>query len=1423
MAEVTFQQLCRLFFELFVVLAVSHTFCSGSSHHRSVPYLSITEDRISITNGETLEITCHSQSDIDWKYPELKNNDINFRLTTVTTQRRDRDGQKHYTNVLTVVNTTYLDSGRYRCELKNSKDYQPENETTAEIYVFVKSGRSGELLLPAERLSYKIFADWSFTIPCRVSDPATSVTLRNGRGHVTVDGDMVRYDPARGFIIRDGGIPEYNGLCSCKANLNGVTQSVRYLLIYEADAPIPQPMIEKSKPEVVQGDHFHRTCIVDAPLSVTMMFEWAFPGQQNSNNTDITHNSARIEEETRTFRRFYSELKVRNARFDNEGYYNCTAVNYKGRTTVSSHVKVLETGYIEIQPMRREYTIMEEKGVKYAKIVFTVKAYPKAKFLWFKDGEPISSKNSTFTLRKNEDQRKLLIDEVTEEHQGNYTLVGTNDDGLNVEESIQFVVIDRPKITIKQTPLPTETNPPLFRQKESYRLDCEASGQPVPTVTWLWKPCTELEDCKKSFSNFNQWNPISSPDTPSIPGFHYVENVRPGKSSLHITAAVQPGWYRCVASSPPFPNNVTEDVEFKLTDVEDGLSISADPTPAVETIPVSITCQANKYAYRNIEWSRRIDENKSRYFIQELTSDIMINETETEYSHVSTLILLSPQQNDSGSYDCTVTKRRGQDDDATQKAVQMISYDLQVNAISKPTIIKHLKQLRILATKGSFSLVCQASSILEPVITWYKNDEWIENNDISEVEGEMVTSTLTMRRITMHDTGVYTCKATNAGGYVNSSAYIDIWEKPTVYIQPTNTYTHENENITLGCLVSGNPKPVVEWGKRINSTYVMTIPKKLYTTFTMKSFSVESNLHLIQIKAPEMGTYRCFATNILATQWNDGSIEVAPTYQEQRSGTVPLSDSQIRMLAMLGGAIAVALVVFIIVIITLRRYRQRNNYRHGDVKEMSFPPIIEDGVEVGIEEACEKIPYDEGWEFPKERLRIGQTIGKGAFGRVVKAAAWGVNGSSGVTTVAVKMLKEDASESETRALWMELKMLIHIGQHLNIVNLLGACTTDCLYLIIEYCKHGNLCEYLRTRRDSFVLGPISTPSTSPSSDQDNYDDVFEYKEYPISLHDLTCFGFQVARGMEFLASKRVIHRDLAARNILVAENNVVKICDFGLSRDVYDDPNYITKGSCRLPIKWMAPESIMDDKVFTTQSDVWSFGILLWEIFSLGATPYPGLQIDEHFFERMRSGYKMRCPELAPQEIYQVMGDCWCLVPKMRPTFHQLAEMLGGFLENNTRQEYIDLNYMYEKRNSRAFAYADLLNEEVTEYQPLMTNSKTGSRSEVQGSRAYLEPITRRVNGSAVTTFPASENDDEYTYTDGATEVYPLSQNANSFNSKGSSQSEESVSSDMSSGFHSEGCTNELRSPNITESDPPPEYNQVMEAETCFTNSVRLV
>lgn len=141
--------------------------------------------------------------------------------------------------------------------------------------------------------------------------------------------------------------------------------------------------------------------------------------------------------------------------------------------------------------------------------------------------------------------------------------------------------------------------------------------------------------------------------------------------------------------------------------------------------------------------------------------------------------------------------------------------------------------------------------------------------------------------------------------------------------------------------------------------------------------------------------------------------------------------------------------------------------------------------------------------------------------------------------------------------------------------------------------------------------------------------------------------------MEYLSSKRCVHRDLAARNVLVCENNILKIADFGLARRIQGD-YYRKTTNGRLPIKWMAIESL-ENQMYTTQSDVWSFGILLWEIMTLGRTPYPGINVHE-LWKRLESGYRMEQPMNADEQIYDIMRRCWQKQPNERPSFAQLVK-----------------------------------------------------------------------------------------------------------------------------------------------------------------------
>ncbi|CAG0905625.1 unnamed protein product [Darwinula stevensoni] len=165
---------------------------------------------------------------------------------------------------------------------------------------------------------------------------------------------------------------------------------------------------------------------------------------------------------------------------------------------------------------------------------------------------------------------------------------------------------------------------------------------------------------------------------------------------------------------------------------------------------------------------------------------------------------------------------------------------------------------------------------------------------------------------------------------------------------------------------------------------------------------------------------------------------------------------------------------------------------------------------------------------------------------------------------------------------------------------------------------------------------------------------------------------------------KVVHRDLAARNILLGEENIVKICDFGLARDIYRDNQYVMEGVGPLPIKWMALESLTENMVSTPQSDVWAYGITLWEMFSLGMTPYPGMSGQE-LVERLKDGYRLDAPQYAKDNIYQIMRKCWRAYPSNRPTFSTLSAWFGEMLSESELQHYLEMNKPYEERNIEYF------------------------------------------------------------------------------------------------------------------------------------------
>ncbi|XP_046746419.1 vascular endothelial growth factor receptor 1-like [Diprion similis] len=376
--------------------------------------------------------------------------------------------------------------------------------------------------------------------------------------------------------------------------------------------------------------------------------------------------------------------------------------------------------------------------------------------------------------------------------------------------------------------------------------------------------------------------------------------------------------------------------------------------------------------------------------------------------------------------------------------------------------------------------------------------------------------------------------------------------------------------------------------------------------------------------------------------------------------------------------------------------------------------------ELSMNAQADSLPYEKEWEFPQKLLRLDEELGRGLFGIVWKAIAKTIRRPEAISVVAVKTVRPTASLHCMKALLRELKILVYLGHHANIVSLLGACTKNLDYgqllVIVEFCRFGNLHDYLWRCRSKFVdeLGTVSAKIPDPNSDDDPIDvrsrsvstssstnsaprrvdvilvvedlatvnnsqllklkpptkypgDFTNAELDPVRTRDLVSWAWQISRGMQYLAAKKVLHGDLATRNVLLLKDNVVKICDFGLSKSLQEDDQYKVEGNDPLPVKWMAIESLRDG-IFSVKSDVWSFGVLLWELFSLAKTPYPEIN-PQDTCETLVGGYRMERPKYSPETIYRTILQCWEANPSKRPTFVELEHSIGNLMEENVKME----------------------------------------------------------------------------------------------------------------------------------------------------------
>ncbi|XP_017778109.1 PREDICTED: tyrosine-protein kinase receptor torso-like isoform X1 [Nicrophorus vespilloides] len=328
-----------------------------------------------------------------------------------------------------------------------------------------------------------------------------------------------------------------------------------------------------------------------------------------------------------------------------------------------------------------------------------------------------------------------------------------------------------------------------------------------------------------------------------------------------------------------------------------------------------------------------------------------------------------------------------------------------------------------------------------------------------------------------------------------------------------------------------------------------------------------------------------------------------------------------------------------------------------------------------------KSQFQDEWEIDQRNIILLNVLGEGAFGVVYKA--WLTNGSDKIT-VAVKMLKEFPIQEDLQQFKEEIELIKSVGKHPNIVSMLGCSIRNCNngpMLIVEFCEKGDLLNYLRAIWKSIKSEDYSklngTCDSTAANQFSNKLYLMDVTKHQYKIKDLLSMALQISKGMEYLSNLRIVHRDLAARNVLVCDNGSVKISDFGLSRDIYSDNVYCKTSISKLPVKWMALESLTHQR-YTTKSDVWSYGILLWEIVTLGENPYPGISIQE-LLTFLREGHRMACPIYCTGDIYSLMTNCWHANPNNRPTFGEIHKYLDKILETSNDYLNLDVSIYNEK------------------------------------------------------------------------------------------------------------------------------------------------